>query len=79
MIRVRAARREDAAHWLRMRQALWPGEANEHADEIEQYFAGTLRMPLEVLLAVADDAVIGLAELRLSALTRRVAMLPAAC
>ena len=65
MIHVRPATPADAADWLRMRVALWPeGEASEHADEIAQFFAGTLTNPLEVLLAV-DEAgkTIGFAEL----------------
>jgi aminoglycoside 6'-N-acetyltransferase I len=67
-ILVRPARREDAADWLRMRQALWPGDDEGHAGEIEQYFAGALRMPLEVLLAVdAGDTVVGFAELSIRA------------
>jgi len=65
MIQVRSAKSEDGPAWLRMRQALWPEDASSsHAHEIEQYFAGQLRMPLEVLLAV-DGAgnVLGFAEL----------------
>lgn len=48
-----------------MRQALWPEDgAGGHATEIQAYFAGTLRMPLEVLLAVEDSgAPLGFAEL----------------
>jgi aminoglycoside 6'-N-acetyltransferase I len=48
-----------------MRQALWPEDGtHSHAQEIEQYFAGELRMPLEVLLAVDDRGEpIGFAEL----------------
>ena len=48
-----------------MRVALWPeGTSSEHADEIDQFFAGTLKNPLEVLLAV-DEAgkTVGFAEL----------------
>jgi aminoglycoside 6'-N-acetyltransferase I len=63
MVNIRAARPEDSAAWLRMRQALWPDDSGGHAGEIEQYFAGTLRMPMEVLLAVDDDEVVGFAEL----------------
>jgi aminoglycoside 6'-N-acetyltransferase I len=65
MIRVRPATRADAGDWLRMRQALWPeGDEPEHAGEIEGFFTGALRTPLEVLLAVDDsDAVVGVAEL----------------
>jgi aminoglycoside 6'-N-acetyltransferase I len=48
-----------------MRNALWPeGGLSGHATEIAQFFAGALKMPLEVLLAV-DEAgkAIGFAEL----------------
>ncbi len=64
-IHVRPARPTDTADWLRMRVALWPeGTSSEHASEIDQFFAGTLKNPLEVLLAV-DEAgkTIGFAEL----------------
>jgi aminoglycoside 6'-N-acetyltransferase I len=48
-----------------MRNALWPDEGDgSHAREIEQFFAGRLRMPLAVLLAIDDeDQVVGFAEL----------------
>lgn len=56
MVRVRPVTKEDAPAWLRMRDALWPDYANTwHADEIQQFFAGKLKMPLAVLLA-EDDA-----------------------
>jgi len=65
MIQVRSATRDDSGDWLRMRNALWPDEKNKwHAAEIEQYFRGTLRMPLEVLIAADDRGqAIGFAEL----------------
>ena len=82
MVRVRPATRDDTGAWLRMRHALWPeGTAAEHAGEIEQYFAGRLRMPLEVLLAVTDGGPpLGFAELSIRAyaedcVTDRVAYL----
>ena len=47
-----------------MREALWPGDGQSHAREIEEFFAGTLHMPLEVLLAVNEDRdALGFAEL----------------
>ncbi|PYR90548.1 MAG: AAC(6')-I family aminoglycoside N-acetyltransferase [Acidobacteria bacterium] len=63
-----------------MRQALWPDGIDEHAGEIERYFAGLLHMPVEVLLAVDGDAVVGFAELSIRAyaedcVTDRVAYL----
>jgi aminoglycoside 6'-N-acetyltransferase I len=65
MFEVRPATRLDAAAWLRMREALWPGDdARWHAAEIEQFFAGTLDMPLEVLVAIDGfGEIIGFAEL----------------
>jgi len=55
-VQVRAARKDDAPAWLRMCEALWPEYASTwHADEIDQFFAGKLAMPLAVLIA-QDDA-----------------------
>ena len=49
---------------------LWPGDdpgnTDEHAREIEQYLAGQLKEPLEVLLAEdASGAIVGFAELNI--------------
>ena len=50
---VRSATKDDASSWIRMRDVLWPDHASAwHAEEVEKYFAGQLRMPLEVLIAV---------------------------
>ncbi len=60
---IRPARPSDAPHWERMRQRLWPSPAGEHAREIETFFAGERRNPLEVFLAWdAADPAIGFAE-----------------
>lgn len=65
---IRPVTVEDSAAWLKMRQGLWPEGASDHAFEIASYFAGRLREPLEVLLAV-DDAgtAIGFVELNIRA------------
>jgi aminoglycoside 6'-N-acetyltransferase I len=64
VIDVRAVRKDDAEVWRRMREALWPDDGQSHACEIQEFFAGTLHMPLEVLLALNEDgAVLGFAEL----------------
>lgn len=39
----------DASDWLMLRDKLWTGD--NHAREIEQYFAGQLFEPVEVLIA----------------------------
>jgi aminoglycoside 6'-N-acetyltransferase I len=65
---VRSATAADRADWLRMRHALWPDERGGHAAEIERYFAGELKMPLEVLIACdGDHRAIGFAELSIRA------------
>lgn len=65
MVVVRTVREKDRATWLAMRCALWPeGSAQEHAAEIEQFFAGETHLPLAVLLAFdAAGKAIGFAEL----------------
>jgi aminoglycoside 6'-N-acetyltransferase I len=61
---VRRATTDDSAAWLKMRQALWPEGASDHPFEIASYFAGRLRMPLEVLLAFDDAGLpVGFVEL----------------
>ena len=68
MTSVRPVTRQDPAAWLAMRTALWPDdETHSHAQEIENFFAGRLRMPLQVLVAVADAAVVGFVELSIRA------------
>jgi len=69
MIHVRPANPTDASNWVRMRQALWPDDdAAGHAREVERFFAGQLRMPLEVLLAVdGSGQPVGFAELSIRA------------
>jgi len=64
MIDVRPARPDDAAAWVRMREALWPSEPGEHAGEVQRFLAGTLHEPLAVLLAFDETgAPAGFAEL----------------
>ncbi|MEA2342714.1 MAG: aminoglycoside 6-N-acetyltransferase [Thermoanaerobaculia bacterium] len=57
---IRPANRDDRGSWLRMRDALWPGE--DHGYEIDRYFAAEVREPLEVLIAFDEEA-IGFVEL----------------
>jgi len=65
MTTVRAATPSDKQAWLRMRRALWPNdEGDSHTREIDEFFAGRLQMPLEVLLALDESGrAIGFAEL----------------
>jgi aminoglycoside 6'-N-acetyltransferase I len=78
---IRRVTADDAAAWLRMREALWPDESGSHAREVEDFLAGRLKMPLAVLLAVNDSGTpLGFVELSIRAyaedcVTDRVAYL----
>jgi aminoglycoside 6'-N-acetyltransferase I len=65
VVSIRAARPDDARLWRGMRHALWPeGSAEEHAGEIEDFFAGRSREPLAVLVAESiPGQLAGFAEL----------------
>ncbi len=81
MIAVRQATAADADAWRRMRSALWPGGDEDHARDVTQFFAGDLRNPLAVLVAVDRSAGhVGFAELSIrnyaeACVTDRVAYL----
>jgi len=51
-----------------MREALWPSAPGKHAGEVDRYFAGKLREPIEVLLAFDDQGeALGFIELSIRA------------
>ncbi len=50
-LRIRPVVRADAAEWLRLRTLLWPDGAEDHAQEIEAFFAGKLEEPTAVFFA----------------------------
>ena len=68
--RVRPVTPHDAAVWADLRFSLWPESSIEdHAAEIEQYFAGKLDEPQTVFFAETDNGgVVGLVELSIRAL-----------
>ncbi|MCA8951434.1 MAG: GNAT family N-acetyltransferase [Planctomycetes bacterium] len=86
-VTVRAATPADATAWLEMRCALWPegpdpGNAAEHAAEIDSWYRGEFpRGPWDVLFAESDDGrVVGFAELSIrttaeGCVTHRIAYL----
>jgi aminoglycoside 6'-N-acetyltransferase I len=64
-VEIRPATRADNPAWERMRHALWPSEAGEHACEIARYFdlGGTPQLH-EVLLACDETGeAVGMVEL----------------
>ena len=65
---VRPARESDRHSWERMSEGLWPSLPGRHAEDIERYFAGELREPVEVFLAFDDQGeAAGLIELSIRA------------
>jgi aminoglycoside 6'-N-acetyltransferase I len=65
-VTVRPATAADEAAWLEMRKVLWPGEEASLTEEVRKYFSGSLREPIEVLLALDDSGrAIGFAELNI--------------
>ncbi|HET9225314.1 MAG TPA: GNAT family N-acetyltransferase [Thermoanaerobaculia bacterium] len=68
-ITVRPVRPGDARLWCKVRHALWPeGSIEEHAGEIDDFFAGRLREPLAVLVAEeVPGRLLGFAELSIRA------------
>lgn len=63
-ILIRAVSAADTEDWLRMRHALWPeGTLAQHRQDVDRYFAGDRREPLEVLLALTGNTTVGFAEL----------------
>jgi aminoglycoside 6'-N-acetyltransferase I len=63
VITIRPVRHDDAEEWLRLRFGLWPDEEGL-AEDVERYFAGTINLLDEVLVAVDENgSLIGFAEL----------------
>jgi len=63
--RVRRAEPRDRAAWLRMREALWPHAADEHAGAIDDFLAGGSVFIDEALICEAEDGcIVGFVELR---------------
>jgi len=65
---IRSAQQTDRKAWESMREALWPSAPGRHAREIDRYFAGKLREPLEVFVAFDDQGdALGFIELSIRA------------
>jgi aminoglycoside 6'-N-acetyltransferase I len=61
-VSVRHARASDRDAWVRMRSALWPDGAEEHAAEIDRFFRGASLNPLAVIVAEEGQGLLGFAE-----------------
>lgn len=62
-MQIRPVRKSDYGEWLRMRCALWPGHDDEHENEINRFYSGSLPEPQAVLVAEKADSLIGFVEL----------------
>ena len=61
---IRSIQQTDSVAWQRMRQALWPSPAGDHAREIAFFFSGSCTRPAAVFIAIDDSAeAIGFVEL----------------
>jgi aminoglycoside 6'-N-acetyltransferase I len=61
---IRPVVQADAGKWLRLRTLLWPDGAEDHAQEIDAFFAGKLDEPAAVFLAQdGEGRVLALLEL----------------
>lgn len=66
---IRAARPDDFERLLGLRRALWPETPDgDHARDLEAFFGGRAREPLEVLVAeTAERRLVGFCELSIRA------------
>ena len=62
-IHIREIAPQDAAVWEKLRRALWPEGAEDHAAEIQSFFAGTLEEPVSVLMAESAGTIVAFAEI----------------
>ncbi len=60
---LRPAREQDLEGWLRLRDALWPDEMEEHREELQAYFSGENTMLQECLLIEDSGQLVAFIEL----------------
>lgn len=59
---IRRIVERDREHWVRLREALWPGSLSDHDEETRHYFGRRLDTPV-VFVAEAQGRVVGFLEL----------------
>ena len=64
-VRVRPVDPEDASEWFRMRDALWPGNPDEHRNEIARFLSRSPSGEACLVAEGTDGRLQGFAELRL--------------
>lgn len=59
---IRELVESDRGHWVRLRDALWPGSLSDHDAETRKYFENRLKAPI-VFVAEIDERLVGFLEL----------------
>jgi aminoglycoside 6'-N-acetyltransferase I len=59
---IREVVESDRSHWVRLREALWPGSLADHDEETRTHFELRLKAPV-VFVADAGDRIVGFLEL----------------
>jgi aminoglycoside 6'-N-acetyltransferase I len=59
---IREIVESDRVHWVRLRDALWPGSLSDHDDETRKYFEERPQAPI-IFVAEADGRLVGFLEL----------------
>ncbi|HTH23491.1 MAG TPA: GNAT family N-acetyltransferase [Vicinamibacterales bacterium] len=59
---IREIIESDRSHWVRLRQALWPGSLADHDEETRTFFEQGLAAPV-VFVAELEDRLVGFLEL----------------
>ena len=61
-VTIREIVEADRVHWVRLRDALWPGSLSDHETETRTFFEKRLKAPI-VFVAEADGRPVGFLEL----------------
>jgi len=59
---IREIVESDRSHWVRLREALWPGSLADHDEETRAFFEKRLKAPV-VFVAQVEDRLVGFLEL----------------
>jgi aminoglycoside 6'-N-acetyltransferase I len=62
-VTIREIVESDRGHWVRLREALWPGSLSDHDAETRKYFENQLKAPI-ILVAEADGRLVGFLDYR---------------
>jgi aminoglycoside 6'-N-acetyltransferase I len=61
-VTIRRIVESDRSHWVRLREALWPGSLSDHDEETRRFFEKRLECPV-VFVAEAHGQLVGFLEL----------------